>query len=133
VVNVEESKVFNKLSGLVSLVKQAQEIGGRMRGVQDELRAKRATGTAGGGLVEVEVNGLSEVIRVRIDPQLISQNDRELLEDLVLTAVNQAQQKGREVQMETMRTITGGLPLPGIDEALGGILGGLPPEPGAEA
>ena len=87
--------MFEGLSGLGSLLKQAQEISGRMKGLNDELRVRRASGSSGGGMVEVEVNGLLEVLRVGVDPQLFAQADRELLEDLILTAVNQALAKGK--------------------------------------
>ena len=64
-------------------MKQAQEMGGKMQAAQDELKTKRATGAAGGGLVEVEVNGLGEVLAVRIDPSLVEKQDREMIEDLL--------------------------------------------------
>ena len=115
--------MFKELAGLGSLVKQAQEISGRMKGLGEELRGRRATGSAGGGMVEVEVNGLLEVLRCHIDPQLLVQGDRELLEDLVSTAVNQALTKGKQLHAEAMKTLTGGLDVPGLDQALGKFLG----------
>ena len=115
--------MFKELAGLGSLVKQAQEISGRMKGLGEELRGRRATGSAGGGMVEVEVNGLLEVLRCHIDPQLLVQGDRELLEDLVSTAVNQALTKGKQLHAEAMKTLTGGLDAPGLDQALGKFLG----------
>ena len=63
--------------------------------ITEEMRKRRVTGIAGGGMVEIEVNGLMEALRCRIDPQLITQNDRELLEDLITAAVNQAIAKGK--------------------------------------
>ncbi len=81
--------------------------------ITEEMRKRRVTGTAGGGMVEVEVNGLMEVLCCRIDPQLSAQNDRELLEDLVVAAVNQAVAKGKQMHADTLRELTGGLPLPG--------------------
>ena len=61
--------MFKGLTGLGSLLKQAQEISGRMKGLNEQLRARRATGSAGGGMVEVEVNGLLEVLGCHIDQQ----------------------------------------------------------------
>lgn len=115
------------LGNLAGLMKQAQEIGGRMQGMSDELRGRRATGSAGGGMVEVEANGLGELLACRIDPSLIERRDREMIEDLVLAAVNQALTKAKELHAEQMRSLTGGLQLPGLDEALAKLTGGVPP------
>ena len=111
--------VFKGLTNLGSLLKQAQQLGGQMSRMPEEMRKLHVTGIAGGGMVEVEVNGLMEVLRCRIDPQLITQNDRELLEDLITAAVNQAISKGKQLHADKLRDLTGGLPLPGgFHEAL---------------
>jgi nucleoid-associated protein EbfC len=120
--------VFKGLASLAGLLKNAHELGGRMQAVSDELRARRATGSAGGGLVEVEVNGLVEVLRCRIDPKLLAQSDAELLEDLVVTAVHQAVSKAKEFHAEAVRSATAGLNFPGLEDALGRMLGPKPPE-----
>jgi len=119
--------VFKGLSNLGALLKQAQAISSRMAGINDELRAHRATGSAGGGMVEVEINGLMEVLRCRIDPSLVAQGDCELLEDLLTTAFNQAIAKARELHAEALKAATGGLEVPGLDEAMQKILGGNTP------
>jgi len=124
--------VFKGLAGLGSLLKQAHEISGRMKGLNEQLRARRATGSAGGGMVEVEVNGLLEVLRCHIDQQLVEQGDREMIEDLVATALNQAITNGRQLHMEAMKSLTGGLDVPGLDAALGDLLGEGPGEKPAE-
>jgi DNA-binding YbaB/EbfC family protein len=128
--------MFKGLTGLGSLLKQAQEIGGRMKGLDEELRRERVVGAAGGGMVELEVNGLMEVLGCRIDPSLVGQGDRELLEDLVRAAVNEAIRKAKEVHAEKIRSMTGGLALPGIEETLSKFLAAneqdppdAPPEP----
>lgn len=125
---MEESAVFKGLGNLGAILKQAQEFGGRMKGLNDELRTRRVTGSAGGGMVEVEVNGLIEALRCHVDPQLIAQGDRELIEDLVVTAINQAVAKAREAHAEAVRTLTGGLEIPGLDQALSKLMGEHPPE-----
>ena len=99
-----------------------------MQAISDELRNRRATGSAGGGMVEVEVNGLIEVLRCRIDPQLLAQPDAELLEDLVATAVNQAVVKAKQFHAEAVRSATAGLNLPGLEDALGRMLSPQPTE-----
>jgi DNA-binding YbaB/EbfC family protein len=111
-------KGLGNLANLGALMKQAQEMGGRMKAMQDELRGKRATGSAGGGLVDVDVNGLGEVLAVRIDPALVERSDREMIEDLLPAAFNDAQQKARQLHAEAMRAITGGISLPGLEDAI---------------
>lgn len=111
--------MFKGLSNLGSLLQQAREIGSKMQGLTEDLRTRRVTGTAGGGMVEIEVNGLMEVLRCRIDQQLFAQGDRELLEDLVASAVNQAIGKGKQLHAEAMKSMTGGMEIPVLDRALG--------------
>ena len=113
--------MFKGLSNLGSLIKQAQQIGGQMQHLGERLKQRRATGTAGGGMVEIEVNGLLETLRCRIDQQLIDQGDRELIEDLVAAAMNQAVAKGKQLHTEAMKELTGGMELPGLQEALAKI------------
>ena len=83
-------KGLGQLANLGSLLKQAQNIGSQMQGLSEQLKGERATGSAGGGLVEVEVNGLGEVIACRIDADLIAKGDGEMIEDLLPAAFNQA-------------------------------------------
>ncbi len=117
-------KGLGNLTNLGAIMKQAQEMGGRMQAMQEELRGKRATGAAGGGLVEVDVNGLAEVLAVRIDPSLMERADREMIEDLLPAAFNAAQQKARQLHAEAMRSVTGGLSLPGLEDAMSQLTGG---------
>jgi DNA-binding YbaB/EbfC family protein len=117
-------KGLSNLANIGSLVKQAQEMGGRMQAAKDELRAKRATGAAGGGLIEVDVNGLAEVLAVRIDPNLSARDDREMIEDLLPAAFNAAQQKARQMHAEAMQAIAGGLHLGSLQDALSQLSSG---------
>lgn len=110
-------KGLGNLANIGTLLKQAQELGGKMQAVQEELKAKRATGSAGGGLVEVEVNGLGEALAVRIDPSLVEKRDREMIEDLLPAAFNAAQQKAKQLHVEAMQSVSGDLQLPGLQEA----------------
>lgn len=112
------------LGNLAGLMKQAQQIGGQMQGLNEELKTKRAVGSAGAGMVEIEMNGLLEVLNCRIDPKLVSENDRELLEDLVAAATNQAVSKARGLHAEALKSMTGGMELPGLEEALSKLTGG---------
>jgi DNA-binding YbaB/EbfC family protein len=117
-------KGLSNLANFAAVMKQVQEMGGRMQAVQQELKGKRATGAAGGGLVEVDVNGLAEVQAVRIDPSLIEKCDREMIEDLLPVAFKAAQQKAKELQAEAFQSVTGGLEVAGLPDALSQILGG---------
>jgi nucleoid-associated protein EbfC len=111
--------VFDGLKNIGAILKQAQQLGGQMGQITEEMRNRRVTGSAGGGMVEMEINGLMEVLRCRIDPKLIIQNDCELLEDLVVAAINQAISKGKQIHADAVRDLTGGLQLPGaFHEAL---------------
>lgn len=111
------------LGNLASLVKQAQEIGDRIQSVGQELKAHKTIGQAGGGMVEVEVNGAMEVLACRIDQALWAQQDKELIEDLVAAAANQALEKARELHAQAMQKVTGGMQLPGLEEALSKLTG----------
>lgn len=124
--------MFKGIGGLGALLKQASQISTRMEGLNAELRGRRATGSAGGGLVEIEVNGLVEVIRCRIEPSLLAQGDAEMLEDLVAGAVNQAVAKAKQIHADAVKSITGGIDLPGLDSAMSKFFGGQnPSEPRA--
>jgi len=119
--------VLKGIGNLASLLKQAQEMGGRMQGLSEELKGRRATGTAAGGMVHVEVNGLQQILSVKIDPELIEQGDGELIEDLVAAAANQALSAARELHMEAVKSLTGGMALPGLDDALAQLGGAAGP------
>lgn len=116
--------MFKNLSGLGTLLKQAQNIGGQLGNLTEQLKQRRTKGIAGGGMVEIEVNGILEVLRCSIDETLLKQNDRELLEDLVAAAVNQAIVNGKQLHAEVMKDLTGGIELPGLDEAMARFMGG---------
>lgn len=112
--------MFKGISNLATLLKQAQQMGSRLQAVNDELRTRRAVGKAGGGMVEAEVDGLGQVLRVSIDPALVDRKDREMIEDLLPAAVNDAVAKSKEMHAEALKGLTGGIDLPGLKEALGG-------------
>jgi nucleoid-associated protein EbfC len=119
--------MFKGLGNLATLLKQAQNMGSRMQEMGEELKRRRTLGTAGGNMVEIEINGLMEVLRAKIDPTLISGGDCELIEDLVSAAVNQAISKAKQLHAETLREVTGGMELPGLSEAMAKFLGETAP------
>jgi len=117
------SVMFEKLSNLGALIRHAQRIGGQMKQLTEKLKERRVVGASGGGMVEIEVNGLMEVLRCSIDQQLVDQRDGELLEDLVAAAVEQAIVKGKQLHADMMQEITGGMEIPGVQEALARFIG----------
>jgi DNA-binding YbaB/EbfC family protein len=121
-------KGLGQLAQLPALLKQAQEMGGKLEQMQAELKGKRVTGAAGGGLVEVDCNGLGDAVAVRLDPALIERRDRELLEDLLPAAINASRQKAKELHAEMMQQLTGGMTLPsGLTDMLGHLGSPQPP------
>jgi hypothetical protein len=113
--------MFKGLGNLGSLLKQAQEVGGRLRSLNDELKKRHVVGRAGAGLIEVEANGVGEILRVTVDPGLIERRDREMLEDLLPAAVNQALAKAKELHADSLRELTGGMNLPPLDDLMSKI------------
>ena len=109
--------MFKGLGNIANLMKQAQEMGSKMQAVQEDLRTKRTTGAAGGGLVEVDMNGLADVLAVRIDPDLVAKGDREMIEDLLPAAFNAAHQRAKQLHTEALQQISGGLNIPGLNDA----------------
>ena len=110
--------MFKNLSNLASLMKQATQIGSRMEEMQAELREKRVHGSAGGGMVTVECNGAGEMLKIDIASELIEKGEKDVIEDLVRAATNEAHVKSRELHLESMKTLTGGMEIPGLDDAL---------------
>jgi DNA-binding YbaB/EbfC family protein len=98
------------MADFMKILQQAQQMQGRLQQMQEELAARTVTGSAGGGMVSVEADGTGKVKRVKIDPSVAS--DVEMLEDLVLVAVGDAQQKAADLAREETGKLTGGLNLP---------------------
>lgn len=97
-----------------NLMKQAQQFQTRFAKLQEELAEKTVEGSAGGGMVSVVVNGRQEVVSVRIDPEVVDPKDLEMLQDLILAAVNEALAKAKTMVNEEMGKITQSLNLPNI-------------------
>lgn len=113
--------MLKELSALASLMKQAQGMGGKMQALRDRMAAIRCDGQAGAGMVSVEVSGELRVLNCRIDPALVQSGDREMIEELVCAATNQAIDKVREAQRKEMLELTGGLNIPGMSEMFSGL------------
>jgi DNA-binding YbaB/EbfC family protein len=98
------------------MIKKMHQIGGKVKEMNDQCREIRAVGDAGAGLVKIEVNGLYEILNCTIDPAVFSQGDAELLEDLFITAMNEAMDLAREKHAEMMQSIAGSVDLPDLGD-----------------
>ncbi len=117
-------KGLENIANLGGLMKQAQEMSGKIKQLTEELKTKRVVGSSGAGLVEVEASGTGEVLAVRIDPGLIEKQDRELVEDLLPGAINDAQAKAKELYASKMQELTGGMNIPGLGDMFSQLGGG---------
>jgi DNA-binding YbaB/EbfC family protein len=97
---------FNKI------LEQAQQMQGRLEKVQAELANMTVSGSSGGGMVTVDADGKGQIMKVRVDPSIVSPSDVEMLEDLLLVALRDAQQKSADLAKQEMSKLTGGLGLP---------------------
>ena len=102
--------MFGK-GGLGNLMKQAQQMQDRMQKMQEEIAQLEVTGESGAGLVKITINGAHNCRRVEIDPYLM-EDDKEMLEDLIAAAYNDAVRRADDLQKEKMESITAGMPLP---------------------
>ncbi len=102
------------VGSLGDLFAQAQQLQQRLAKVQEDLAKLTVEATAGGGMVTVQMNGKLEVLRVTIDPQVVSSGDVEMLEDLMKSVMNQAIRKAQQAVAEEMQKVTGGLKIPGL-------------------
>lgn len=100
------------MKDIMGMMKKVGELQARMKDVQDELEKIEVEGQSGGGLVKVTVDGKGSLKRVNIDPSLMQSGEGEILEDLILAAVNDAKAKSDAILQSKMAELTGGLPLP---------------------
>ena len=110
--------MFKGLGGIAQLMKQAQNLQGRVEEIQDKLAETRVEGSAGGGMVTVEADGQQRLIACRFDPAILRESDPELLEELVVSAVNQVMEKAKAAAAQEMTGALGGLQLPGLNDAV---------------
>ena len=102
------------MGNMQQLMKQAQRMQENMQKKQAELNAQEFSASSGGGMVKVTVNGAREVLSVEIDPQCVDPDDVEMLQDLVLAAVNEALRTANDTTEREMNKLTGGLNMPGL-------------------
>ncbi|EGL81833.1 UPF0133 protein ybaB [Caldalkalibacillus thermarum TA2.A1] len=97
-----------------NMMKQMQKMQKQMQKVQEELKEKTVEGTAGGGMVSITLNGHKELVNVSIKPEAVDPDDVEMLEDLIMAAMNDAMKKADELIQSDMGKLTGGLNIPGL-------------------
>jgi hypothetical protein len=102
------------MKGMNEMLRQAQIMQRKMTEAQDALKTKEVEASSGGGMVTVKVTGAQEVTEVRIEPSVMEVGDVEMLQDLVMTAANEALKKSKEMMEEAMKGVTGGLSIPGM-------------------
>lgn len=100
------------MKNIGNLMKQAQQMQAKMQEMQARLNEMEVTGAAGGGMVQVTLNGKGDMRKLVLDPSVIDPEDKEMLEDLILAAHNDAKAKIETVMQDEMQKVTGGLNLP---------------------
>jgi len=102
------------VKGLGGMLKQAQRIQAQLAKIQEEMAQRTVEASSGGGMVSVVVNGKQEVVSIKIEGEVVNPEDIDMLQDLVLAAVNEGIRKSQEMVGEEMRKLTGGLSIPGL-------------------
>lgn len=102
------------MKDLGGLVKQAQQLQAKMAKAQEELANKTVETSAGGGMVTVVANGRQEIVSIKIERQVVDPDDIDMLQDLILAAVNDALKKSQHMMQQEMAQIAGGLKIPGL-------------------
>jgi hypothetical protein len=103
------------IGALGDIMKQAQQLQEQLGRVQEEAAARTVEATAGGGMVTVVINGKLELLSLRIEPEVVKGGDVEMLQDLVIAAINQAIRNAQQMMADEMKKVTGGLKIPGLN------------------
>jgi DNA-binding YbaB/EbfC family protein len=101
-----------EMADFSKILEQAQQMQGRLEKIQDELANMTVSASSGGGLVTVEADGKGQITKVRVDPSIVNASDVEMLEDLLLVALREAQQKSADLAKQEMAKLSGGMGLP---------------------
>lgn len=105
-------KGLGNFSNIANLMKQAQNIQQKLGELKEELEREEISASSGGGMVTVTMNGKQKITAIKIDPTVVNAEDISMLEDLILVAVNEAQDRVQAMVKERMTSLTGGIPLP---------------------
>ena len=101
-----------------SIMQQAQQMQAKMAEIQQKLAQKSITGSAGGGMVNVTVNGQGEILSISIEEPLLIAEEKVMLQDLIVAAANDGQRKAKELGKDEMKQLTGGINIPGLSNIL---------------
>ena len=102
------------MKGMGNMMKQAQKLQNKMMKLQEELSSKTIEASSGGGMVKVVANGKQQIVSIDIEKEVVDPEDVEMLQDLVLAAVNDALAKSQEMVSQEMGKLTGGMNIPGL-------------------
>ena len=102
------------MKGMGNMMKQAQKMQSKMVKMQEELSNKTVEATAGGGMIKVVANGKQQIVSIDIEKEVVDPDDIEMLQDLILAAINDALAKSQEMVSGEMSKITGGMNIPGL-------------------
>jgi DNA-binding YbaB/EbfC family protein len=102
------------LGNIANLMKQAQQMQQKMAEMQEDLEQQHVTASAGGGMVNVTMNGKQKIISLTISREIVDPNEIDMLQDLILIAVNEAQERAQELMKSRMSELTGGISIPGL-------------------
>jgi DNA-binding YbaB/EbfC family protein len=100
--------------GFGNLMRQAQQLQAKMMKVQEEMAMRTVESTAGGGMVTAVANGRQELVSIKVEKEVVNPEDVEMLQDLIVAAVNAALKKAQEMVSEEMKKLTGGMSIPGL-------------------
>jgi DNA-binding YbaB/EbfC family protein len=102
------------MKGMGNLLKQAQQLQSKIAKLQEEMASRTIEASSGGGMVVAVANGRQELVSIRIEPEVVTEGDIEMLQDLVVAAANEALRKSQEMVSAEMSKLTGGMNLPGL-------------------
>jgi len=102
------------MKGMGNMMKQAQQLQSKMLKLQEEMAEKTVEASSGGGMVKVVANGRQQLLSIQIEKEVVDPDDLEMLQDLILAAVNEALLKSQEMVTEEMSKLTGGMNIPGL-------------------
>jgi DNA-binding YbaB/EbfC family protein len=102
------------MKGMANMMKQAQKLQAQMMKLQEEMAEKTVETTSGGGMVKVVANGRQKIVSIQIEKEVVDPADVEMLQDLILAAINDALAKSQEMVTEEMSKLTGGMNIPGL-------------------
>lgn len=102
------------MKGIGNMMKQAQKLQAGMVKLQEELALRTVEATSGGGMIKVQANGKQQIVTIQIEKEVVDPDDVEMLQDLIIAAVNDALSKSQEMVSQEMSKLTGGISIPGL-------------------